>query len=230
MTLPLVISVPHAGATVPEFLQDKFILSPADLRDDIDGGAREIYDIAEHVNTFVTTKIARPVLDLNRAPDDFRTDGVVKTETVFQKQIWSEPLSELEISELLRRHYDPYHSQLSDAARLPGVVCGVDCHTMLAVGPPIGPGPGIERPFVCISNADGTCASDTLTALKDALERAFAVRVAVNDPFKGGYIIRSHGNELPWVQLELSRAEFATVEQKRERVLQALRSWCDEIA
>ncbi|HSG99992.1 MAG TPA: N-formylglutamate amidohydrolase, partial [candidate division Zixibacteria bacterium] len=191
MTLPLLISAPHAGTTVPEFLQDKFILSPADLQDDIDGGARDIYDIADHVNTFVTSEIARTVLDLNRAPDDFRPDGVVKTETAFQKQIWSEPLSEHEIGELLRRHHAPYHRRLSDAARLPGVLCGVDCHTMLAVGPPIGPGAGVKRPLICISNADGSCSDDTLAALKQALEMSFEVPVSVNDPFKGGYIIRA---------------------------------------
>jgi len=34
-----------------------------------------------------------------------------------------------------------------------GVMLGIDCHTMAAKGPPIGPDPGKERPLVCLSNA-----------------------------------------------------------------------------
>ena len=38
--------------------------------------AAEIYDLRERVAEFLTTDVARAVLDLNRAPDDRRPDGV----------------------------------------------------------------------------------------------------------------------------------------------------------
>ena len=57
------------------------------------------------------------------------------------------------------------------------------------------------------------------------LERSFGLPVAVNEPFRGGYVVRSHAAELPWMQLELSRGDFLTRVEKRERVLDALRAF-----
>lgn len=103
---------------------------------------------------------------------------------------------------------------------------GIDCHTMAAKGPPIGPDPGKERPLVCLSNADGTCPQSWMEALARYLEQVFETEVSINFPFAGGYIIRSHAAELPWVQIEFSRAPvFSTVEKQR-RFLAALEKWC----
>ena len=55
-------------------------------------------------------------------------------------------------------------------------------------------------------------------------------RVTVNDPFRGGYITRSHAAEMPWVQLELSRGPFAANSEKRRRVLRALAAALQSIA
>jgi hypothetical protein len=96
---------------------------------------------------------------------------------------------------------------------------------MLAVGPPIGPGAGECRPRICLSNADGTCPPDWLESLGDQLRAEFG-EVCLNEPFRGGYIIRKHASELPWVQLEMSREPFADLHEKRTRVLAALSSWC----
>jgi N-formylglutamate amidohydrolase len=93
------------------------------------------------------------------------------------------------------------------------------------VGPPIGPGAAVERPWICLSNADRTCPADWLRSLAACLEDAFKHPVSVNEPFKGGFIIQSHARELPWVQLELSRAPFLPDSAKRARVLGALREW-----
>ena len=83
---------------------------------------------------------------------------------------------------------------------------------MLAVGPPIGPGPGLPRPHVCLGNADGTCP-----------------QVTHNDPFRGGHITRTHAAEMPWVQIELSRGPFLANAEKRARVLRALGAAVEEI-
>ncbi len=100
---------------------------------------------------------------------------------------------------------------------------------MLAVGPPIGPGPGIERPHVCLSNGDGTCPAAWLDILVNAFGEQFGPHVSANHPFKGGYITRAHAAEMPWVQLELSRAPFASNAEKRQRVLAALKAAVQEI-
>jgi formiminoglutamase len=128
------------------------------------------------------------------------------------------------IETLLAKYHRPYHARLRAAARR-GVRLAVDCHTMAAVGPPVAPDPGAERPHVCLSNAEGTCPAAWIESLRACFEAEFGPNVSVNQPFKGGFITRTHAAEMPWVQLELSRAPFMSTVEKRQRVLRALRAW-----
>ncbi|MCA8943511.1 MAG: N-formylglutamate amidohydrolase, partial [Planctomycetes bacterium] len=104
MKLPLGISVPHAGLTIPDALVDRCRLTPAQIEADGDVGARRIYDFAERVTRYATTDVARAVLDLNRPRDDFRKDGVVKTHTCWDEPVWPEPLTGEIVAGLLRDH------------------------------------------------------------------------------------------------------------------------------
>jgi formiminoglutamase len=222
----VVLSLPHAGLNVPEELADICLLSAAQIAKDGDEQAAEIYDLADHVVQCVTTPIARAILDMNRAPDDFRRDGVVKTHTCWEEPIYRRALVPAEIDRLLGLHAE-YHRRLTAAARRSDVVLGIDCHTMAATGPPIGPDPGRQRPHVCLSDGDGqTLPPARMQGLADCFRAAFGAQVQVNTPFSGGYIIRRHGHALPWLQLELSRGPFASVQEKRERVLRALKAFC----
>jgi len=224
VTLPLLISTPHAGLKVPPEVKEICTLTEQQIVEDGDEGAAEIYSLRDEVTSFVTTDVARAIVDLNRAEDDRRADGVVKTHTIWEVPIYSEPLSDELVETLLTKYYRPYHNQLSALAK--NVKLGVDCHTMAQVGPPVASDAGKERPLICLSNAEGTCPESWLTRLAECLENSFRVSVSINSPFKGGYIIRSHAHELPWVQLELSRATFLSIEQKRSCVLKALTEWC----
>ena len=224
MTMPLLLSVPHAGLAIPPEVQDLCILSEKEIIEDGDEGAAEIYlPLEKEVSALVTTVIARAIVDMNRTEDDRGKDGVVKTHTCWDVQIYREPLSEIIIAELMEAFYRPYHSSLTQHAK--HVTCGIDCHTMAAQGPPVGPDKGKERPAICISNADGTCPEEWITSLADCLKQAFEKEVSINHPFKGGYIVRSHAIELPWIQLELSRAPYFSNEEKNFRVLEALKNW-----
>jgi formiminoglutamase len=224
MKLPLLISVPHAGLHVPDVVRSNCILSHEDIVKDGDEGAAEVYDFASKVAQYVTTDVARAIVDMNRPEDDRGADGIVKTHTCWNVPVYREPLTEDVVEVLLETYYRPYHAALSRPD--PGVILGVDCHTMAAIGPPIGPGPGVERPAICISNAGRTCPQEWIRSLAECLEKASGQRVSVNHPFKGGFIIRSHAAELPWLQLELSRAPFAASDEKRRFVLEALGEWC----
>jgi N-formylglutamate deformylase len=223
LKLPLLVSLPHAGLQIPPELKSLNILTQQQIIQDGDEGAAEIYAIRNDVAAFVTTDVARAFVDLNRAEHDRRTDGVVKTHTCWNVPIYRAPLSELLVETLLSEYYRPYHQQLSQLARQAKL--GIDCHTMAAVGPPVGPGAGKRRPFVCLSNADGTCSEEWLERMAECFKEAFACAIAVNHPFKGGYIIRSHAHELPWIQIELSRAPFVNNQEKRTRLLGALTQW-----
>jgi N-formylglutamate deformylase len=223
MALPILVSVPHAGLRVPPEVVSSCLLAPRQIVEDGDEHAAAIYDMAAQVTQYVTTDVARAVVDLNRAEDDRRPDGVVKTHTCQEAPIWRQPLDEAVIETLLAGCYRPYHARLRALAGR-GVRLGADCHTMLAVGPPIGPGPGIERPHVCLGDADGACPPAWLACLARSFREQFGPRVTINEPFRGGHITRSHAAEMPWVQLELSRAPFATDAEKRRRVLHALQA------
>jgi len=59
--------------------------------------------------------------------------------------------------------------------------------------------------------------------------RDCVANVSVNEPFEGGHIIRAHCREIPWMQLELSRARFLPIEEKRRRLLDALECFCTAV-
>jgi len=154
---------------------------------------------------------------------------VVKTHTCWNVPVYREPLDGETVQRLLERHYRPYHARLRELAAGP-VRLGVDCHTMAAVGPPIGPLAGRERPPICLGNADGTtCPPGWMERLARCLGAAAGVEVTLNFPFRGGYITRTHAAELPWIQLELSRGPFLPPAGKRRAVLDGLRRFCDEL-
>jgi formiminoglutamase len=127
------------------------------------------------VEAFCTSGIARAIVDMNRAVDDFRKDGVIKTHTCYDVRVYKEFPSRKLIEQLLTKYYHPYHQKLERLTNTENIVVGIDCHTMAAVGPPIGPDAGKSRPLVCLSNADGTCPDDWLTELAQCFQNVFVV-------------------------------------------------------
>jgi N-formylglutamate deformylase len=226
----LLLSVPHGGLRIPEEVSELCRLSPEDVVDDSDGGAAAVYRLKDHVAAFIAADVARAIIDLNRAEDDRRKDGVVKTHTCYDVPVYRRSLSDELGERLIARYYRPYHRRLTELAREPHVRLGIDCHTMAAVGPPVGPDPGAVRPAACLSNGDGTCPTDWLEKLAVHLRAALpGEEVRLNDPFRGGHIVRVHARELPWLQLELSRGPFASDEAKRGAVLEAMTHFCAEV-
>ena len=221
MKLPFLLSVPHAGLTVPPEVSHLCVLTQQEIADDGDEGAAEIYyPLRDHVTGFVTADTARAVVDMNRAEDDRRKDGIIKTHTCWDVPVYRPFPSDEIIERLIKEYYRPYHNALTEHAK--DVVLGIDCHTMAAEGPPVGPDPGSQRPHICISNADGTCTQKWMDIFKDCFKKAFTTQVYVNNPFKGGFIIKSHSREIPWMQVELSRVTFLSNTDKSRYVLDAL--------
>ena len=226
--LPLLISVPHAGLSIPLEVKPFNLLTADQIIADGDEGAREIYAIDELVNKFVTTDIARAFVDMNRKENDFSVDGVVKTHTCWNVPVYKSPLSLDVIKLLLDRYYFSYHTQLTNSAGK-DIMLAIDCHTMASSGPPLGPDLGSIRPMVCLSNANGTCPEEWFYSLADCLSKSIGCEVSLNKPFKGGYIIKHHSREMPWLQLELSRDPSLSIEYKRNAVISALKQWCKTV-
>ncbi len=225
--LPIAVSNPHAGLYIPSIVREYCLLTPEQVAADGDEGADRIYtplrDIAE---CYTSTPVARAIVDMNRAANDFRKDGVIKTHTCWDAQVYRGELPERVQDELLDTEYHPYHERLSDCSTW-GLKFGIDCHTMAAVGPPVAPDPGVERPQVCLGDLAGkSLPKGWMEDLVAAFTEVFQCSIAVNEPFQGGHITRRHHRDMPWVQLELSRAPFLANEEKSARVIQALRLFC----
>ncbi|UCF79152.1 MAG: N-formylglutamate amidohydrolase [Candidatus Eiseniibacteriota bacterium] len=228
MKLPLLLSVPHAGLTIPPEAKPYCRLTSDDVMRDSDEGAAQIYNLAEHVDRFVTTDVARAIVDLNRAESDRTADGVVKTHTCWSVKVYDCFPPEEVVEQLLCLYYRPYHERLEEGY-IESVRLGLDCHTMAQVGPPVGPDAGKARPLVCLGDARGTTLpAGWMDCLTGCFLRAFDGDVKVNEPFAGGYITRTHGKRRPWVQVELSREPSFSMDEKRERVLRALEEFCTE--
>ena len=88
MKLPVLLSVPHGGLEVPSEVAHICALTPKEIAEDGDEGARELYDLENHVAGFVDTDVARAIIDLNRAEDDFSKDGVIKTHTCWDVPVY----------------------------------------------------------------------------------------------------------------------------------------------
>ena len=229
MKLPLLLSVPHAGLDVPPEVAPYCLLTRDEIVADGDEGAAEIYDLETLVEAFQTTNVARAFVDMNRSEDDRRLDGVVKTHTCWNVPIYGEALPEEVIEALLDRYHRPYHDSLTALARGNRLRLAIDCHTMAATAPPVGPDPGKERPWICLSNAEGTCPRLWIETLRDCIGDMLDGPVTINDPFTGGHITRHHSNEMPWLQMELSRAPFLPNVAKRQLVHAALERWATRI-
>lgn len=227
MKLPLLISVPHAGLVVPEEVKGLCVLNREQIIADSDEGAADIYASESVVTSYVTTDVARAIVDVNRSEEDRGPDGVVKVNTCYGIPIYREQPSEDIVESLLEHYHRPYHRRLTKLAK--NVKCGLDCHTMAAFGPPTAPDAGTERPHICLSNSGVTCPEALFKGLVTCFESVFGEVPAVNTPFKGGYIIRTHAVELPWIQVELSRASFMSKSQKYVKVLETIELFCKTI-
>ena len=225
MTLPMLISVPHAGLIIPPEVSDLCLLTPRQIREDSDEGAAEIYALQSEAAAFITTNVPRAIVDLNRDESDRTADGVVKTHTIWNIPIYRQPLPKAIVEILLERYYRPYHRRLVELSA--GIKMCLDCHTMAAFGPLTAPDPGVERPHVCLGNAHNTCPQPLFKQLVRCFAQTFGRdNVTINTPFGGGHIVRVHAAERPWVQIELSRAEFMPIHDKRAAVVQAIQTFC----
>ncbi len=216
MSLPIVISIPHGGTETPPEVAGRVRATAAEIFEDGDAFTPGIYDLGDRVAHVQVAHVARAFVDLNRAEDDrppANTDGVVKTATCFGRPVYDTPLDDALTETLLARYYRPYHAALSEAGRGAGLRLGLDCHSMAALPPPVAPDADTPRPLFCLSNGEGrTCDDALLERLAERLARSFDCapqQVALNRPFKGGYITRRYGRHpLPWIQIEMNRSLY----------------------
>lgn len=230
--LPLLLSVPHGGTEVPPECRGLVDLDAAEIATDSDTWTRELFSFRDEVEVCLDTPIARVFVDVNRAGCgqwDSGPGGAVRERTQNGKRVWKDGAPDPAIvAELLRRYHAPYHREIDRVLETGAVRLGLDCHAMVHRKRCPETGRRRPRPVFCISNRGlpgGDPGGEPLTAPGDLVRRLGGLLsehfsdmvdfetdalVRINEPFRGGYIIASHGRpgRVPFVQLEVNRALF----------------------
>src|SRR5918999_2733109 len=120
-SLPLLISIPHAGTFVPEPIAQRFTLAGGYLAD-TDWHVDKLYEFARELGaSIVKANYSRYVVDLNRAPDSMPlyasnpTSPVCPTETfagAFIYMAGHEP-DDAERAQRIDDYWRPYHTRIA---------------------------------------------------------------------------------------------------------------------
>ncbi len=203
----------------PSELNRYLCITKKDLFDDIDPFVQKIYDLKDRVECVIVAEIARTFVDLNRSLQDLppkNPDGLIKSSTCYQKPIYfqgQEPNESL-TKTLIQKYYIPYHRTIQKNINELDLQLCLDCHSMASYAPNISPdGNKKKRPLFCLSNQDGkTSSEEMIILLADSIAESFEIdksEIKLNDPFHGGYITKTYGNNpVPWIQIEMSREMY----------------------
>jgi len=219
--LPILISIPHGGSTIPQELKKDIMISQLEILEDSDAFTHEIYDIGDHAEYIFKADIARAVIDLNRSVDQLPPkflDGVIKSHTCYGKRIYKHGKSPNndKFETLIQSYYVPYHKQIKHVlTKDPHIKLALDCHSMASVGPKYSSDQGRKRPHMCLGNVWGkTCSTFIINQISESFCRSFGFKstdIQINEPFSGGYITQTYGvGSIPWIQVEISRDLYLT--------------------
>ena len=213
---PLIVSLPHTGVDIPPDIESR-LTSPWLARKDADWWVDRLYAFAADLDaTVVRTAISRTVIDVNRDPSGASlypgaaTTGLCPT-TTFDGELLYRPGAAPDADEIVRRRglcFDPYHRALAgEIARLReahGRVVLYDAHSIRSRVPRLFDG---ELSQFNVGTNSGASCDPALTGAVEAICAASGLTHITNGRFKGGYIIRRHGDPVGGVhaiQMELA--------------------------
>jgi N-formylglutamate deformylase len=218
-SLPILVSMPHAGADIPDDIAAQ--LAPCALaRADTDWHLPELYGfLGEMGASTIAARWSRYVIDLNRPPEDTNlypgmdTTGLCPVDTFGRERLYlpGRAPSEAEIARRLELYWRPYHQQLRTELdrllALHGRVVLWDAHSIASRVPRFFEG---RLPDLNFGTANGASCDPGLTeaVVAQAPDR---YSVAVNGRFKGGYITRRYGepaSNVHAIQLEMCQCLY----------------------
>lgn len=223
---PLLVEVPHAGLDIPEAFAPMFSGDPrrdADLHVDALCASAGVYGA-----TRLVAHLSRWVVDLNRADDDLDPalfEPAQATSSHPRGAVWRVSMSgaplvhgastQDEIEARLDAYYRPYHRALDrEVARLRdafGHVIVLAAHSMPSSGKRTRGDARPPRADVVPGTRGRTTASPRVIEAIDRVLRDAGLRVAHDDPYRGGHTTGrlgrpAHGVHV--VQLEINRALY----------------------
>ena len=217
-TTPLLVSMPHTGTFVPDWLEPR-LTRAAKALPDTDWHLEQLYNFLDELGASVLVAThSRYVVDVNRPPDNANlypgqdTTGIVPVDTFHKAPLYLPGFapSEAEVRSRIEQYWRPYHAKLADELNhlksKHGRALLWDAHSILSELPRFFQG---RLADFNLGTADGkSCGKGLGEAL---LGKITGYSKVLNGRFKGGYITRTYGdpkNGVHAVQLELSEAVY----------------------
>lgn len=220
-SVPLLISVPHAGTFVPETIARRFSIAGSRLTD-TDWHVHKLYDFARELGaSIITANYSRYVVDLNRAPDSSSlyannpTSPVCPTLTFAGDPIYlaGEEPDSAEITARVQQYWQPYHqriaAELAQIREQHGHALLWDAHSIASEVPSLFE--GVLPEFNFGTRDDASCPRAIADQLLDLVTTDGKFSAVLNGRWKGGYITLHYGrpkDRVYAVQLELSRRVY----------------------
>jgi N-formylglutamate amidohydrolase len=225
-TLPVLLSVPHAGRAYDSAV----LANAAKGRAALEALEDPLVDrlawraIAAGCGA-VVQPVPRAVVDCNR--DEEEVDpaavtgvgpspvgprarnglGLVASRTHRHGALWRRPIDRAELDRRIGQVHRPYHQAIADAldalVMTHGEAILLDCHSM--------PSRVRGQAQIVIGDRHGTSAAGWISAEAARLARTSGFTVALNEPYAGGAIIARHGRPADGVhalQIEVDRAIY----------------------
>ena len=219
-SIPIVVSMPHAGTDIPDDIAAR--MAPCALAlADTDWHLPELYGFLGEIGaSTIAARWSRYVIDLNRPPEDISlypgldTTSLCPLDTFGREQLYldGQAPSGAEVAARLARYWQPYHRQLraelDRLLALHGSVVLWDAHSIASIVPRFFEGRLADLNF---GTAGGVSCAPALLDAVTGPARASPFGLAIDGRFKGGYITRHYGRTKAGVhaiQLEMCQCLY----------------------
>ena len=227
--LPLLVSVPHDGQTLPTDIGAQMTARARELPDN-DWHVATLYDFVPELGaSMLTASYSRYVVDLNRpATDEALYADQLSTGLCPRQSFSGDPLykgdAAIDIRDRVERYWRPYHEKIRDTLvrmrERHGYALLWDAHSIASVVPRLFDG---TLPALNLGTNDGASCPAAVTRAVFAVAKQSGLSAVLNDRFRGGYITRHFGapsDGLFAFQLEIAQRCYmdeSTLRYDRER-------------
>lgn len=210
----IVLSVPHAGTTIPGDIRSRIPHNDALLNRESDLYTDRIY-IIDGMRA-VIAQHSQIIADVNRAPDEIYTEGANRSQGVVklslsegQSTFAVDPSLE-EMNEWIVRLHRPFHEKLAQATFLENKRFLIDCHSMWSRGARLHANPGAQRADIVLGNREYSSCSAEVTHFFRSYFESLGYSVKINKPFYGRYIVGTYCSRVRMrgIQIEINRGLY----------------------
>ena len=238
-TIPLFVTIPHSGETIPPQTPWLEALPEEILMSDVDRFVDVLYKPSlDALNIpYQLTKWHRYAVDLNRIPTDIdessvvgaakkagtHSDGYHWVMTKSEVQLMSKPMSQKTHDELTELVFEPFHAGIRnhyDSFKRKNFknIFHIDVHSMPSVGTRMHKDPGQKRADIVVSDCLGKSCHPSFKELVIAAYASTGFKVDYNWPYMGGRVTEQYGKPSEGqhaVQVEFNRGLYMNEQSKQ---------------